>query len=63
MCRRGYTLEEATKAVHAARPWICPNEGFRLQLRELERLACDLTEWRAWRHLWWKLSKDNNNGE
>eukprot|EP00959_Pyramimonas_sp_CCMP1952_P322633 6751428-Pyramimonas_sp.AAC.1 len=46
--------------VHNARPWICPNLGFRLQLEELERLDCNLSKWRAWRHVYFQLSRSNS---
>jgi len=61
MCRRGYHLDEARKIVHAARPWILPNKGFMLQLQELQRLQCDLTKWRAWRHLWHGMHKGSKS--
>mmetsp|Transcript_5654 Transcript_5654/g.15833 ORF Transcript_5654/g.15833 Transcript_5654/m.15833 type:complete len:245 (+) Transcript_5654:1180-1914(+) len=44
-------FHDAWKVVHAARPWVCPNDGFKRQLFELEKLECDLSKWRAWRHV------------
>ncbi len=52
MCKRGWGFQRALSAVLDARPWVSPNLGFRAQLRELERLGCDLSQWRAWRHVW-----------
>eukprot|EP00873_Tetraselmis_striata_P004571 jgi/Tetstr1/424835/TSEL_015338.t1 len=51
MWKDNLTFDEAWRVVHAARPWICPNDGFKKQLREFERLGCDLAKWRAWRHV------------
>lgn len=35
--------------MHSVRPWVMPNEGFRLQLLEYERLGCDLEQWQPWK--------------
>mmetsp|Transcript_26577 Transcript_26577/g.57826 ORF Transcript_26577/g.57826 Transcript_26577/m.57826 type:complete len:242 (-) Transcript_26577:133-858(-) len=64
MCKHNHTLDEAWTIVHNARPWICPNLGFRLQLEELERLGIhksgDLSKWRAWRHVYYNLQRSNS---
>mmetsp|Transcript_7009 Transcript_7009/g.12096 ORF Transcript_7009/g.12096 Transcript_7009/m.12096 type:complete len:202 (+) Transcript_7009:390-995(+) len=63
MCKHKLTFEAAWKIVHAARPWVCPNKGFLAQLEELQRLECDLSKWRAWRHLWHNIQKEKTLGK
>jgi len=52
MWKHGISYDEAFRRLHEVRPWVMPNEGFQQQLKELERLKCDLGAWRAWRHTW-----------
>ena len=33
------------RRVHAVRPWVCPNPGFRLQLERFAALGYDLSKW------------------
>lgn len=40
--------DEAFKRIHGVRPWVMPNEGFKLQLAEFEKINCDLNSWKSW---------------
>lgn len=51
MWKEKLSFDDAWRVVHAARPWICPNSGFKRQLFEFEKLECDPGRWHAWRHV------------
>lgn len=48
MWRERLSRETALAHVQQARPVVDPNEGFDLQLREFERINCDLSSWKGW---------------
>lgn len=48
MWRERLSRETALAHVQQARPVVDPNEGFDLQLREFERMNCDLNSWKGW---------------
>lgn len=48
MWRERLSRETALAHVQQARPVVDPNEGFDLQLREFERMNCDLGSWKGW---------------
>uniref|UniRef100_A0A7S1X4L4 Protein-tyrosine-phosphatase n=1 Tax=Tetraselmis chuii TaxID=63592 RepID=A0A7S1X4L4_9CHLO len=48
MWKEGLCYDEAWRVVHSARPCICPNDGFKKQLREFERIGYDLSKWISW---------------
>lgn len=48
MWRERLSRETALAHVQQARPVVDPNEGFDLQLREFERMNCDLSSWKGW---------------
>eukprot|EP00878_Enallax_costatus_P016213 GHUV01017006.1.p1 GENE.GHUV01017006.1~~GHUV01017006.1.p1 ORF type:complete len:143 (+),score=28.82 GHUV01017006.1:64-429(+) len=48
MWRERLSYDTALAHVQQARAIVDPNEGFTLQLREFERLSCDLDLWRGW---------------
>jgi hypothetical protein len=66
MWRERLSRETALAHVQQARPVVDPNEGFDLQLREFERMNCDLSSWKGWdkqrleqcfRCVWWHRVK------
>lgn len=48
MWRERLSYDTALAHVQDARPVVSPNDGFVLQLREFERLGCNLAAWRGW---------------
>lgn len=52
MWKEQLDYETAHRRVHSVRPWICPNEGFRKQLQEFQKIEYDVSKWKAWRHTW-----------
>jgi hypothetical protein len=52
MSRRGLTFDQSLTELRRARPWVNPNAGFVLQLREWERLGKDAAKWRPWAEVW-----------
>ncbi|KAF5837797.1 protein-tyrosine phosphatase-like protein [Dunaliella salina] len=47
MQKHKISFDEAFRKVHAVRPWICPNPGFRLQLERFAALGYDLSKWNS----------------
>ncbi|GFH21316.1 uncharacterized protein HaLaN_18592, partial [Haematococcus lacustris] len=50
MYHHSLSYDEAFRRLHAVRPWVMPNPGFRAQLQLFEQQGCDPAAWRAWRH-------------
>ncbi|KXZ50007.1 hypothetical protein GPECTOR_18g161 [Gonium pectorale] len=48
MWKERLSFERAAEKVYVARPFISPNPGFVLQLREWERGGMDFAAWKGW---------------